>query len=283
MTLLRQQLLNILTVKRYSAKTHEAYIHSVQSLAEYYHRSPDRITNPEITHYLLDLHLRKAWSPSTLNVAVSGLRFFYRHVLERSISDVERALPRPKKQKRRARVYSLLEIRRLLLEGCPSLQHRAFLMTVYGAGLRLNEACHLQQYHIESDRGMIRVEQGKNSKDRYTILSPWLRDELRAYWHAFHPRKPWLFPSPRDPGRPLSDGTAQKLFYQALERAGLPNRGGIHCLRHSFATHLLESGVDIMVIKRLMGHRSFKTTASYLHVSEERLAQVRSPLDFINL
>ena len=151
-------------------------------------------------------------------------------------------------------------------------------MTVYGAGLRLNEACHLKVSHVESGRMLLRVEQGKGRKDRYTILSPWLLEELRSYYRRERPGV-WLFPAPRNGDRPMVDGTAQKIFYTALERAGLPNRGGIHCLRHSFATHLNEDGVDIMTLKQILGHSHFRTTAGYLHVSRERLAAIRSPLD----
>ena len=281
MTPLRRELINALTLRGYSAKTHEAYIGAVSALAHHYGRSPERICNEEIRDYLLQLHNRRKLSASSINVALSGMRFFYGQVLERSITEVERALPRPAQPKRYARVYSLEEIKLLLSKGCTQLKHKVFLMTVYGAGLRLNEACHLQPKDIESARMMIRVNQGKGAKDRYTILSPWLLKELRQYWVVYRPGR-WLFPSSHDPQRPLIDCTAQKMFYAALERCGLPNRGGIHALRHSFATHLLETGVEITVIKMLLGHRNLKTTANYLHVSGERLSQIRSPLDLIN-
>src|SRR5476649_2835353 len=167
MTPLRQQLITALTLKRYSTKTHEAYIAAVAGLSRYYGRAPDTIFNQEIKTYLLHLHQERRLSASTLNVAVSGLRFFFWHVLERSIAEVERTLPRPKKPQQYARIYSLQEIRTLLNRGCTQPKHRVFLMTVYGAGLRLNEACHLQPRDIESDRMMIRVNQGKGAKDRY--------------------------------------------------------------------------------------------------------------------
>ena len=281
MTPLRQQLITALTLKRYSNRTHEAYIAAVEALARYYGRSPDTICDQEIKTYLLHLHEERKLSASSLNVAVSGLRFFYSQTLNRSISNVEKALPRPKKPKRYARTYTKQEISKLLSQGCTKPKQRVFLMTVYGAGLRLNEACHLQVQDIESERMMIRVNQGKGAKDRYTILSPLLLEELRRYWKCFRP-KPWLFPSGRNPQQPLLDHSAQRMFYLALERCGLPNRGGIHCLRHSFATHLVEAGVEITVIKMLLGHNSLKTTSNYLHVSSERLAQIRSPLDFIH-
>ena len=280
MTPLRQQLIEALTLRGLAPKTHEAYVRAVAALATYYHRSPERIANEEIRAYLLYLHQERKLSASSLNVAVSGLRFFYQRVLDRSIRDVEKTPPRPKKEKHYARVYSQAEIKLLLTEGCRQLRDRVFLMTLYGAGLRLNEGCHLRPQHIESGRMMIRIEQGKGRKDRYTILSPWLLEELRRYWRVYRSRE-WLFPSCRDDRRPFSDHTAQRMYYAALARAGLPNRGGIHSLRHSFATHLVEAGVAITVVKMLLGHRSLQTTANYLHVSAERMAQLPSPLDAI--
>src|SRR5215218_7966853 len=187
MTPLREQLIAALTLKGYSPKTNEAYIGAVAGLARYYRRGPDQICNQEITAYLLHLHQERRLSASTLNVAVSGLRFFYAHVLERSIAEVEKALPRPQQPTQYVRVYSLEEIRLLLTQGCIKSAHRVFLMTVYGAGLRLNEACHLKVEDIESSRMMIRVNQGKGAKDRYTILSPWLLVELRRYWQFCRP------------------------------------------------------------------------------------------------
>jgi site-specific recombinase XerD len=174
------------------------------------------------------------------------------------------------------------EVERLLLVGCRQPRHRTFLATVYAAGLRLNEACHLRLCDIDSARMQMRVVQGKGRKDRYTLLSPKLLEELRTYWRLYRPAH-WLFPSPRDLQRPLCDGTAQHMYYLAVERAGLPRKGGIHCLRHSFATHLLEAGVEITVLQRLLGHSYLVTTAGYLHVRQERLAQIKSPLELIDL
>lgn len=280
MTTLRQQLIDILTLKGLSLRTHESYIAAVVGLSRHYDRSPDLITNDEVRTYLLHLHNQRKLSASTLNVAVSALRFFYRHVLERSIAEVEASLPRGKQPKSCVRVYSLEEVQRLLSQGCINPRDRAFLMTVYGAGLRLNEACHLGLRDIESARMMIRVNRGKGAKDRYTVLSPVLLEELRGYWRLFQP-KAWLFPSTADPAKPMVDCSAQRIFTRALERCGLPNRGGIHCLRHSFATHLIESGVELTAVQKLLGHSSMKTTTIYLHVSNERIAQIKSPLELI--
>lgn len=279
MTALRQRLIEEITLRGYSPKTMEAYVHAAAELARYYHRAPDGLTDSEVRGYLLHLHLKTAKAASTLNVAVSGLRFFYQRVLNRPFSHLERNLPRPRQAKRRPKAYTVAEVKRLLDLGCPNPKHRAFLMTVYGAGLRLNEACHLRPEHLDRSAGQIRVEPGKGRKDRYTVLPQRLLRELEAYWRMYHPQGGWLFPSTRNPQEPMPDGTGQKIFYQAVARAGLPDKGGIHCLRHSFATHWMESGLPLFVLKRLLGHTSLSTTSKYLHVSREPLAKIKSPLD----
>jgi site-specific recombinase XerD len=282
MTPLRQRLIEEIALRGYSDSTKEAYVHAVAGLATHYSRSPDQLSDEEARSYLLQLHLKGGKSASTLNVAVSGLRFFYRFVLRREFYHIERALPRVQRAKRRPKAYSKAEIERLLNAGCTQPKHRAFLMTVYGAGLRLNEACHLRPEHIDRSAGQIRVEQGKGRKDRYTILPQRLLRELEDYWRMYRPRGGWLFPSTLRPKEPMPDGTAQKIFYDAVERAGLPDKGGIHCLRHSFATHWLEAGLPLFVLKRMLGHTSLSTTSNYLHVSREHLAKIKSPLDVLD-
>jgi site-specific recombinase XerD len=210
------------------------------------------------------------------------MRAFYDWVLQRPDCGLWRALPRVRKSTHRPQVLDGREVERLLMVGCVHPKHRAFLMTVYGAGLRLGEACRLEPRHLDSARMQIRVEQGKGRKDRYTLLSPRLLQELRAYWRMFQPKR-WLFPASHDPSRPMDERTGQKIYYTAVARAGLPRKGGIHSLRHSFATHLLESGVEITIVQRLLGHNSLSVTANYLHVRRERLAQVQSPLQLLDL
>lgn len=277
MTVLRRRLIEELALRGYSPRTEEAYVHAVAGLAQRYGRAPDRLCDPEIRAYLLEQHQERK-AASTLNVLVSGLRFFYQRVLHRPFHHLERSLPRVQRQVRRPRAYTRPEIERLLTVGAPNPKHRAFLMTVYGAGLRLNEACHLRFEHLDRSAGQIRVEQGKGRKDRYTVFPQRLIAELESYWRLYRPRG-WVFPSARDPHQPLPDGTGQKIFYAAVARAGLPDKGGIHCLRHSFASHWLEAGTPLFVLKRLLGHTSLSTTAGYLHVSREHLAKVKSPLD----
>jgi site-specific recombinase XerD len=278
MSPLRTQYIGLLTLRGYTQRTQESYINAVAALARFYGRSPRLLSDEEIRNYLIGLHQR-GLSRSTINVAISALRLFFGAMLKRTVARLEECLPRPRKIIHRARVYSREELARLFELGCRNAKERAFLMTIYGCGLRLNEACHLRVGDIESSRMMVRISQGKGNKDRYTVLSPWLLEELRAYWRAYKPTGEWLFPAHRCPGRPMIDGTVQMFFARALKRAGLPNRGGVHCLRHSFATHLLEDGVDVLTLKKLLGHAHFGTTAGYLHVSAEAAVKVRSPLD----
>lgn len=282
MTPLREQWLRELALRGMAQRSVEAYVAAVASLAEHYHRSPDRISDEELQAYLLHLRQERHLAPSSLNQNVSALRRFYDLVLHRPTDQLERLLPRVRSQTRRPQVFSRGELERLFTVGCPHPKARAFLMTVYGAGLRLNEACHLKPVHIDTARMQIRVELGKGGKDRTTLLSPRLLEELRGYYRACRPVH-WLFPSARDPQRPLLDRCAQRFFWDAVRRAGLPRRGGLHSLRHSFATHLLEAGVEITVVQRLLGHNSLSTTTTYLHVREERLAQIQGPLQQLNL
>jgi len=265
-----------------SPRTVDAYVKAMAGLAKHYHQSPDQLSDEQLKDYLLYLAQERKLAAGSLNVAVSGMRAFYDWVLQRPNGGLWRALPRVRKAVRRPQVFDVSEVERLLTVGCVHPKHRAFLMTVYGAGLRLGEACRLEPRHIDSARMQIRVEQGKGRKDRYTLLSPRLLQELRAYWRMFRPER-WLFPASRDASQPMDGSMGQKIYYAAVARAGLPHKGGIHCLRHSFATHLLESGVEITIVQRLLGHNSLSVTANYLHVRRERLAQVQSPLQLLAL
>jgi integrase/recombinase XerD len=282
MTKLRQQFIQALTVRGYSQSTQRPYLLYVAKLAQHYKRSPDQLSAKEIEAYLYYLVTERGYAQSSLGGVVAALRFFYRHVAGWPEDRITRDLPRSKQPKRLPQVYSQPEIQRLFSTSYPNPRQRIFLMTVYGAGLRVSEACHLQLRHLESDRGLIRVEAGKGNKDRYTLLSDRLLQELRAYWRIFRPPL-WLFTMARDSHRPLDRGEASKFFYAAVERAGLPHKGGIHLLRHSFATHLLENGTDLPIVQRLLGHARLEQTAVYLHVRQERMQQTRSPLDLLQI
>lgn len=265
-----------------SPRTNDSYIGVIHALAKHYHQAPDKLSDEQLKEYLYYLANERKLAPSSLNVAVSGMRAFYDWVLQRPCAELWRVMPRVRKAVRRPQVFDVTEVEKLLTVGCVHPKHRTFLMVVYGAGLRLGEACRLELRHIDSARMQIRVEQGKGRKDRYTLLSPRLLQELRSYWRMFRPER-WLFPSSRQPDKPMPGATGQRIFTAAVQRAGLPGKGGIHSLRHSFATHLLESGVEITIVQRLLGHNSMSVTANYLHVRRERLAQVQSPLQLLDL
>jgi site-specific recombinase XerD len=281
MTVLRQQLIQELVLRGMSDRTQEAYVHQVYQLAKYYRQPPDQLSDQQLRDYLFHLARERQLSASTINQAVNAFRFFFQHVAHRDSEVLRRALPIGRKEIRRPQVFSAQELEKLFVVGCDHPKHRAFLMTVYGAGLRLNEACHLKFEDLDRARMQTRVVQGKGKKDRYTLLSPKLLEELELYWRVCRPQH-WLFPSSRDPQRPLVDGTGQKIYYAAVQRAGLRRKGGIHALRHSFATHLLEAGVEITVVQRLLGHSSLSTTTTYLHVRAERLAQIQGPLELLD-
>ena len=252
----------------------------VARLAQFYRRSPDQLSDEEVRGYLLHLLRKEKLSASSLVVAVSALRFFYEHVLKRPVGDIQHVLPRSKTPVRRPQVYSVEELERFFAFPGLNRKHRAMFMTTYAAGLRVSETCRLKVEHLLSDRFQIRIVQGKGKKDRYSLLSPRLLEELRDYWRIYRPKE-WLFPSRVEPHGPLSTESVRHAFVVALQRAGLPDRGGIHSLRHSFATHLLEAGVDVLTLQRLLGHSQLATTAIYLHVRRERLTQVSGAMDLI--
>jgi integrase/recombinase XerD len=282
MTPLRQRFIEELVLRGCSERTQEAYVHQVYQLAKHFRQSPDQLSNEQVRAYLLHLARERKLAPSSINQTVNACRFLYERVLRREVEALRQALPFTRKPILRPQVYSPAELERLFTVGCPHPKHRAFLMTVYGAGLRLNEACHLKAEHLDAARQQIRIVQGKGRKDRCTLLSPRLLAELRSYWRMFRPQY-WLFPATRSPEQPMVDATGQRLYYHAVERAGLRRKGGIHALRHSFATHLLEAGVEITVVQRLLGHAHLNTTSTYLHVRQERLAQIAGPLQLLDL
>jgi site-specific recombinase XerD len=210
-------------------------------------------------------------------VVASALQFFFRTTLKRA--ETQFKLPRPRVPQRQPQILSREEVAAIFANAA-NLKHRVFLMTTYGAGLRLSEACRLRIGDIDSDRMTLRVDQGKGAKDRYTLLSPELLKELRRYWIAHRPQR-WLFPSPRDREQPLSAHTAHRLFHAAKDRAGIAKAGGIHALRHAFATHLLEAGTDVHTIQRLLGHGDLSTTARYFHLAQKHLSGAHAPLDLL--
>lgn len=276
MSPLRQQMIRELELQRKSPKTIEAYVTAVRQLAEHYGRSPQAISHDEVREFLRHLIVDRQLAHSSVNQKLAGIRFLYRRVLGQTKFDLR--IDR-KRSGRLPQPLGREEVRRLL-DASVNRKHRVMLMTAYASGLRVAEVVHLRVEDIHSDRMLIHVRSGKGNKDRYTLLSERLLSELRAYWKEARPR-PWLFPNRH--GAPLSVSCLQRVFYRAKARAGITHGHGIHCLRHSFATHLLEAGVDLTIIGRLLGHRNLSTTARYLHVTSRHMQGIRSPLDLLRM
>jgi integrase/recombinase XerD len=270
---LRDRMQQALVVRGMSPRTQEAYLAAVKGLAQYYHQRPDTLSEEQIQAYVRSLIEQRHLAPSSVRVAVMGLRFFYTQTLQRQFSN----LPLPKRTKTLPVVLSRDEVARLLASTA-TLRERALLMTTYGGGLRVSEVVRLRVSDIDAQRGMLRVEQGKGRKDRYTLLGPRLLAELRHYWQVYRPVQPWVFPQ-RHKAVPMDPSTAQKLYYAAKQRAGITKAGGIHALRHAFATHLVEAGTDLATLQQLLGHDSITTTMRYVHVARSRVVAQGSPLD----
>jgi site-specific recombinase XerD len=261
-------------LRNFSPRTEQSYVAAMVGLVKHYHRSPDQLTQDEIRCYLLHLKER-GLSPSSRNVAISGMKFFYHQIL--GWDEHKLFLPPRKGSWRLPEVLSPKEVERLLCAN-GKLRDRCLLMTAYATGVRVSELVQLKVSDIDSERMMVRVEQGKGKKDRYTILSQRLLEELRTYWKV-HRSPTYLFPNAK--GNPLSIDYAQRIYNLAKLKAGIQKGKGIHTLRHCFATHLLEAGVDLVTIKTLLGHNSLQSTQRYLQIRQHKLVSTGSPLDLL--
>ncbi len=274
MTPLRQRMIEDMRMRNFSKHTIAAYVSTVYRLANHYHRSPDKLNREEIRAFLVDLVEQKQVSWPYYTQILAALRFFFRHVLRRG--EVVEDVRGPRPEKRLPVVLSAEEVARFF-KAIPSLKHRTILMLAYGAGLRIGEAVCVRISDIDRQRKVIRVQQGKGKKDRYTMLSPALLEMLDRYCWAARPED--LLFTTRFKDRPITDSTVQRACIQARNDAGIDKRISPHTLRHSFATHLLEAGTDLRVIQVLLGHASPKTTAIYTHVSTALIGKTVSPLD----
>jgi site-specific recombinase XerD len=263
-------------LRNYSKHSIAAYVSAVYRLANYYGRRPDRLSREEVRAFLVDLVEEKHVAWSYYKQVLAALRYFYRHVVRRGeiVDDVRG--PRP--EKTLPVVLSPAEVARFF-RAIPSLKQRTILMLAYGAGLRVGEVVQLRLADIDRQRRVIRVQQGKGKKDRYTMLSPALLEMLDRYLWAARPED--LLFTTRRPDRPITRSTVQRYCLAARQAAGLDKRISPHTLRHSFATHLLEAGTDLRVIQVLLGHASPRTTAIYTHVSTAMIGKTRSPLDML--
>ena len=278
MTPLRQRFLDDLRLRNYSPRTLECYVHHVARFARHFGRSPEHLGLEEIRAYQLHLLHEQHASWSRFNQAVCALRFFYGVTLQAPFTVT--MIPYGKRPKSLPAVLSRDEVARLLAL-VPQPLERLILQTTYACGLRASEVLHLRVADIDGGRMLLWVRHGKGAKDRLVPLSRRLLEELRGYWRLCRPRT-WLFPGRRRE-QPISGGTLQRRFARLVARVGLSKRCSLHTLRHSYATHLLEAGVDVLTLKTLLGHRSLETTTRYLHVSTQRLRQTPSLLDLLVL
>ncbi len=277
MSELRRKMEGDLRVGNYAERTQAIYIRRVAEMAQHFGRSPDTLSREELRSYLRYLKEERAVSLSAFKQTVGALRFLYRVTLDRP--ELLPSIRYPRQKRRKPVVLSKAEVGRLL-EVLENLKHRALAMTLYGGGLRLSEVLALQMRDIDSDRMVITVRHGKGDEDRQVVLSRVLLETLRAYCRAYRPRT-WLFEG-QVPGEPLTGRTVQRMIKVAGARAGITKPVTPHKLRHSYATHLLESGTDLRMIQTLLGHRSLQSTAIYTHVATARLHAIKSPLDALS-
>ena len=268
---LRQRLIDDMTARRYSEKVQKAYVRHVRTFAAFLGRSPDTATSDDLRRFQLHLAQQQI-SPGSINAAIAALRFFFTVTLP----DLVRPLTIVNEPRKAPVVLSQEEVARLL-EAAPGLKYKAALSVAYGAGLRVSEVANLKVSDIDSERMTLRVEQGKGQRDRYVMLSPQLLGLLRDWWRAARPQV-WLFPG-QNPINPMTPRQLNRAVHAAKDLAGISKRVSPHTLRHSFATHLLEQGVDIRVIQVLLGHAKLETTALYTRVAVNTVRDVKSPLE----
>ena len=277
MSPLRRRMIEDMTVRNLSPATQRSYVHAVAKFGRFFGRSPEKLDLEDVRAFQVHL-VAGGISWPALNQTVCALRFLYGVTLTRP--DLPERIPYAREPQKLPVVLSADEVVRFL-EAVPSLKSRAALTTAYAAGLRASEAASLKVADIDSSRMVIRVEQGKGGRDRYVMLSPQLLAILRSYWRLARPGH-WLFPG-RDGEHPINPTVLHAACRSACAASGLNKRVTVHTLRHSFATHLLESGTDIRIIQALLGHRNVNTTARYAHVATSTIRGTPSPLDRLRL
>lgn len=263
-------MITAMQVRGFSPRTHQSYLSAIRGLARYYRQSPERLDQDQIRTYLEYLACERQLSASSCRQALHAIRFLFVQVLQRDELDVP--FPVPKQPQRIPELLTRAEVAQILA-ACTNLQHHMMLEVCYGCGLRVSELCQLRVSNIDSQRHLLRVIQGKGAKDRAVILTDTLLQHLRAYWQQCRPAD-WLFPSSLLPDRAIHPTSIQKVYSQAKARAGVRRHGGIHGLRHAYATHLLEAGLPVHQLQRLLGHSDIRTTLRYVHwlpgVAEKR-------------
>jgi integrase/recombinase XerD len=277
MTPLRQRMIEDMQVRNFSPLTRSAYVLQVSLFARYFGKPPDQLGPEEIRSYQVYLTNEKKLAPNSILIAVAALRFLYKVTLHKDWS-VEDSIPAPKKPQMLPIVLSPEEVLHFL--SCvASSKHRTILTTCYAAGLRISEAVRLKPSEIDSQRMVIRVDQGKGQKDRYVMLSSRLLEALREWWRLEKP-KTWLFPG-RIVGRHISRSVVELACQEAHRASRIPKPITPHSMRHAFAVHLLERGTDVRTIQLLLGHRSLTTTARYLRIATNKVCSTASPFDLL--
>jgi site-specific recombinase XerD len=272
---LKENMIKDMELRGFSPRTKETYVDWVWRLSKHNGKSPDLLGDEEIRDFLHYLLKERKSKQSTVNQAYSAFRFFYKISLGREWN--EEKTPRSKQPKKLPVVLSMEEIEKIF-KNTNNLKHKAILMTTYSGGLRREEAVTLKIGDIDSKRMMIKVC-GKGAKDRYTLLGEKALDILREYWKIYQPTS-YLFPS-RTKDKHIDASSVAKVFKKSVELSNIHKKATLHTLRHSFATHLLESGADIYYIQKLLGHSNLKTTEIYLHVANRDIVKIKSPIDLL--
>ncbi len=277
MSNLRKRFIRDLKIRNYSARTITSYVNALIGLSKFYSRCPSTITTSEIKDYLKFLTDQgKSWS--TINMVLSACNLLFQETLQQT--EKVQSVKRPKMPKVLPVVLSEEEVS-FLFSRVRNIKHKAILMTIYSAGLRCSELCNLKIKDIDSSRGRIIVRDAKGHKDREVILSKKLLDYLRYYFHRYEP-KIYLF-NGHNEGEAIACRTVQVIFQNTLLKCSIQKNASIHTLQHSYATHLMNQGIDIRIIQQLLGHRSIKTTLIYCHLTADRFLNTKSPLDSLNL
>jgi integrase/recombinase XerD len=277
-TALRQRMVEDLRIRNYAPGTLATYVNRVADFARYFGKSPELLGPPHIRQYQVHLLEEARVSWCVFNQSVCALRFLYRTTLGKDWA-IEH-IPFPKCPKRLPVVLSIQEVGKILAV-VTNLKYRAILEVIYAAGLRISEARNLRVQDIDSQRMVLRVQQGKGRKDRYVSLTPTLLSRLREYWKVYRPDpEGWLFPGPK-PEDTLALSTIRRALWIATQKAGIKKPMKTHTLRHCYATHLLEAGIDLRTIQILLGHRSLNTTAMYLHIAAKSLQKASESSDLL--
>lgn len=279
MTTLREKMKQEMILVGLAESTQAIYLKAVTELHDYHDKSPSKLTEQEIKTYLLYLKKEKKLAPNTYNTQIYGLRFFYCITLRQPLFKLN--LPATKVTYKLPDILSANEVQQII-KAVGNIKYRTLLMVIYSAGLRVSEAINLRISDIDSDRMTLHIRCAKGGKDRYVILSPVVYNALCHYWKACK-FKDYIFPSKKNADKPLSTHRASQIFKDAKRKANITKSGGIHSMRHAFATHLLESGADIFAIKTLLGHASIQSTVRYLDFVPNRHQNLISPIDRLKL